>query len=119
MFPAERPAMLNTLARGMMGQPTAMHNGGSFSNFLDEASIEKIAISAWEKFWNKFLNFGNISAGFIRIYLAVRAVKLLLDTIVHGYALHSVYGWSVYLELRNPSFVAPQNKCSQRKATQQ
>lgn len=97
MFPAERPAMLNTLARGMMGQPTAMHGGGSFTNFLDEASVEKIAVSTWNKFWNKFLIFGNISAGFIGIYLAARVIKLILDTIVHGYALHTVYGWSLYL----------------------
>ncbi|KYQ55396.1 hypothetical protein ALC60_05684 [Trachymyrmex zeteki] len=26
-----------------------------------------------------------------------RLIKLLLDTFIHGYALHSVYGWSVYL----------------------
>lgn len=97
MFPAERPAMLNTLARGMMGQPTAMHGGGSFANFLDEAAVEKIALSAWTKFWSRFLIFGNVSAGFIGIYLIVRATKLILDTIVHGYALHTVYGWSVYL----------------------
>ena len=97
MFPAERPAMLNSLARGIMGNPTAMLGGGSFANLLDEASVEKIAISAWKKFWDRFLIFGNISAGFIGIYLLTRAIKLLLDTIVHGYALHTVYGWSVYL----------------------
>lgn len=97
MFPAERPAMLNTLARGMMGHPTIMHGGGSFANILDEASVEKIAISAWQKFWDRFLIFGNISAGFIGIYLAIRTIKLILDTIVHGYVLHTVYGWSVYL----------------------
>ena len=49
MFP---PSVLNTTARGMMGQPSFI-NGGSFSNFIDEASIERIA--AWEKFWNRFL----------------------------------------------------------------
>jgi len=36
-------------------------NGGSVFNLLDEGSIEKIATSACEKFWNKFLIFGNIS----------------------------------------------------------
>jgi len=97
MFPVERPAMLNTLARGMMGQPTTMHGGSSFANILDEASIEKITVSAWNKIWNKFLIFGNISAGLLGVYLAARAIKLILDTIVHGYALHTVYGWSVYL----------------------
>jgi len=80
-----------------MDQPSTMHSGGSFANFLDKTFIEKIAISAWEKFWNKFLIFGNISAGFLGIYLAIKTVKLILDTIVHGYALHTVYGWSIYL----------------------
>ncbi|KYN17049.1 hypothetical protein ALC57_10686 [Trachymyrmex cornetzi] len=96
MFPAERPAILNTMARGILGHSTVM-NGGSLSNLIDEASIERIAISAWKKFWNKFLIFGNISAGLIGIYLIARVIKLLLDTFVHGYALHTVYGWSVYL----------------------
>lgn len=96
MFPAERPAVLNTVARGVMGRPTTL-NGGSISNLIDEASIEKIAVSAWMKFWNKFLFFGNISAGMLGVYLCIRAVKLILDTLVHGYVLHTVYGWSVYL----------------------
>ncbi|KYN20002.1 hypothetical protein ALC57_07653, partial [Trachymyrmex cornetzi] len=72
--------------------------GGSFSNLLSyKASIEKIAMSVWEKFWNKFLIFGNVSAGIIGIYICTRIIKLILDTIVHGYALHTVYGWSVFL----------------------
>ncbi|KYN45242.1 hypothetical protein ALC56_00321 [Trachymyrmex septentrionalis] len=45
MFPAERPAILNIIARGILGQSTVL-NGGSFSNLIDEASIERIAISA-------------------------------------------------------------------------
>jgi len=96
MFPAERPSLLNTVARSIMGRASVLH-GGSLSHLLDEASIEKIAMSTWQKFWGKFLIFGNISAGLLGIYLIVRIVKLLLDTLVHGYALHTVYGWSVYL----------------------
>ncbi|XP_071577514.1 uncharacterized protein [Temnothorax nylanderi] len=96
MFPAERPAVLNTVARGVMGESTVL-SGGSFANLIDEASIEKIALSAWENFWSKFLIFGNISAGLLGIYLFIRAIKLILDTLVHGYALHTVYGWSIYL----------------------
>jgi len=96
MFHAERPSLLNTVARSIMGRASVLH-GGSLSHLIDEASIEKIAISTWQKFWSKFLIFGNISAGLLGIYLIVRIVKLLLDTLVHGYALHTVYGWSVYL----------------------
>ena len=62
MFPAERPAILNTIARGIFGLLTVL-NGGSLSNLIDEASLERIKISTWTKFWNKFLIFGNISAG--------------------------------------------------------
>jgi len=65
-----------------MGQPGFI-NRSSFSNLLDEASIEKIAISAWEKFRNKFLIFGNISAGIIGIYVSARVIKLIIDTFVH------------------------------------
>ncbi|EZA54519.1 hypothetical protein X777_05741 [Ooceraea biroi] len=98
MFPAERPAVLNTVARGVMGRPTTLHEG-SIANLLDETSIEKIAMSTWEKFWNKFLIFGNLSAGCIAIYLIIRVTKLVLDTFVHGYALHTVYGGpSIYSE---------------------
>lgn len=96
MFPAERPAVLNTVVRGVMGQSTIMQ-GGSIANLVDEASIHRIVASTWQRFWGKFLIFGNISAGLIGIYLCVRTIKLILDTLVHGYALHSVYGWSVYL----------------------
>jgi len=96
MFPAEQPAVLNTVAGGIMGQSTLLY-GGSISNLIDEASIEKIAISAWHKFWDKFLIFGNISAGMLEIYFCITDFKLIIDMLVHGYVLHAVYGWSLYL----------------------
>jgi len=40
MFPAERSAVLNTVARGIMGQSTLLY-GGSISNLIDKVSIEK------------------------------------------------------------------------------
>jgi len=70
MFPAERPVVLNTVVRGVLGQLTLIH-GGSISNLIDQASVEKIAVSTWTKFWEKFLIFGNISAGLLGIYLLI------------------------------------------------
>ncbi|XP_025157199.1 uncharacterized protein LOC112589174 [Harpegnathos saltator] len=96
LFPAERPAVLNTMARAMMGHSATIH-GGSFTNLLDEASLEKLATSTWNKIWGRFLIFGNISAGIMGIFLIFRFIKLLLDTILHGFALHSIYGCSCYL----------------------
>ncbi|XP_023288930.1 uncharacterized protein LOC111674084 [Orussus abietinus] len=96
MFPAERPAVLNTVARGIMGQPVVLPSG-SISNLLDETTLNRIVESAWDKTWDKFVKFGNLSAGLIGVIIVIRGIKLLMDTIIHGYALHTVYGWSLYL----------------------
>lgn len=50
-----------------------------------------------EKIWGKFLSFANASAGIIGIYFCIRTIKLIIDTVIHGYAIHSIYGWSVHL----------------------
>lgn len=96
MFPAERPAILNSLARGITGQST-VPQGGSISNLLDEQTLHRIAESAWAKTWGYLMGFGNISAGLIGILIICRGIKLIIDTVIHGYALHTVYGWSLYL----------------------
>lgn len=79
-----------------MGQAAIVH-GGSISNLFYDPSIEKIAVSAWKKIWGQFMTFGNISAGLFGIFVIIRGIKLILDTILHSYALHSIYGCSCYL----------------------
>lgn len=96
MFPVEKPSMLNTLAKGAMGQYVPP---GSFdmNNLLDEKALERIAESTGKKIWRGFTNFGSISAGVLGIILILRLIMLIFDTIIHGYALHTVYGWSLHL----------------------
>lgn len=96
MFPVEKPSMLNTIARGAMGQNIP---AGSISmlNLLDEKSLEHIAESAGRRVWNGFMNFGSASAGILAIFIIARIIKMIIDTIIHGYALHSIYGWSMHL----------------------
>lgn len=96
MFPVEKPSMLNTLARGAMGQSVPP---GSISliHLLDEQSLDRIADSAGRKVWRGFMDFGSASAGILGIILILRLAKLVIDTIIHGYALHSMYGWSLHL----------------------
>jgi len=38
-----------------------------------------------------------VSAGVLAIFFLIRLIKLIVGTIIHGYALHSVYGWSLHL----------------------
>lgn len=96
MFPVEKPSMLNTLARGALGgsiQPGTV----SLSNLLDEDSLNRIVESTGTRLWAGFITFGSASAGVLAVFIIIRVVKLVIDTIIHGYALHSVYGWSMHL----------------------
>lgn len=96
MFPVERPSALNTIAHGAMGgnvPPGTI----SLHNLLDEQSLDRIAEGAGRKLWRGFISFGSASAGVLAIFVIMRAIKLIIDTIIHGYALHSIYGWSIHL----------------------
>lgn len=96
MFPVEKPQMLNILARGAMGQ--SIPSGSiAMMNLFDEKSLEKIAESAGARLWQGFITFGSASAGVMAIFLIIKLVQLIIDTIIHGYALHSAYGWSLHL----------------------
>lgn len=96
MFPVEKPSMLNTIAQGAMGH--AIPPGSvSLYNMLDEKSLEKIAENTGERLWQGFITFGSASAGVLTILLLIRLAKLIIDSIIRGYALHAVYGWSLHL----------------------
>jgi hypothetical protein len=96
MFPVEKPSTLNNLAQGAMGH-TILVGSLSIAGLLDEQALNKIAENTGKKLWNGFMNFGSASAGILGIILIIRIIKLFVDTIIHGYALHTVYGWSIHL----------------------
>ena len=96
MFPVEKPAILNVIARGAMGQ-TVPAGSISISSLLDEASLDRIAQNTSRRIWSGFMDFGSASAGILAIIIILRLAKLVVDTIIHGYALHSIYGWSLHL----------------------
>lgn len=96
MFPVEKPVMLNVIAHGAMGGRVPPGTV-SISNLLDESTLDRIAEGAGRKLWKGFVSFGSISAGVLAIFMIIRGTKLIIDTIIHGYALHSIYGWSIHL----------------------
>ncbi|KYN08239.1 hypothetical protein ALC62_00780 [Cyphomyrmex costatus] len=96
MFPVERPSIVNTLARGAMGNDIPA-GSISLSNLLDEDSLNRIVDSAGKRVWRGFVTFGSASAGVLAIFIIIRTTKLVIDTIIHGYALHTMYGWSLHL----------------------
>ena len=62
---------------------------------LDEPILNHIFESAWLRMWTKFITFGSASTAVITILMIFRLMKFILDTIIHSYALHSMYGWSI------------------------
>ena len=67
MFPARKPNVLNVLEREILVHSN-INDIVSSINLLDEETLNKIAESDWGKF-----------------------------TLIHGYALHNVFGWSIHL----------------------
>ena len=96
MFPIERPAVLNDVAREMQGHQLT-DSEGSILKLLNEDAIEKLVDSTWDRMWSRFLTFGTVSAGIIAIMMIIHLIKAVVDIIIQGYALHSVYGWSIHL----------------------
>jgi len=73
------------------------NQGISLSHLLDKNSIQKITENICKKVWENFISFGNASAEIIKIYFCIRIAKLIIDIIIHGYAIHTIYGWSLHL----------------------
>lgn len=96
MFPAEKPALLNSIARGLTGH-SFDPNTVSIYKMLDEDALNKIAESAASRVWRGFMSFGSATAGIFGIFLVIRLIKIIIDTTIHGYALHTAYGCSMHL----------------------
>lgn len=96
MFPVERPALMNTIVRGATGHHIPA-DSISMYNFLDEKTLSKIASSTSEKIWGGFITFGSASVGILGIWIVIRLIKMIIDILLHGYAIYTVFGWSFRL----------------------
>lgn len=96
MFPIEKPSILENIARGASGHNLPPGTIG-LSTLLDEETIENISRTAGLKIWEHLVSFGSASAGIMAIFIIIRLFKLIIDTLIHGYALHTIYGWSLHL----------------------
>lgn len=95
MNPLEHAAILNDMTREIRGQPLADSRGSIYR--LLNGKIVQIVESAWDKAWTKFMGFGTVSAGVIAIFFLLHLIKSLLDVLVRGYTLYTVFGWSNHL----------------------
>lgn len=96
MFSEEQNAILDSIARGSIGENVEISQF-SFAHLIDEKSIDKIAQRTTAKLWGWLTGFGTISAGMIGLFIVLKIIKFMVDTLIHGYALHRVFGWSLWL----------------------
>ena len=95
-FPLEKSAVLNSVARGMMGQNiTGDKINPAF--LFDADSIKKIIQTTWEHFWGRFMSFGTASAGILGLIMVGRLIKFCADTAIHTITLYNIYGISLHL----------------------
>lgn len=96
MFPVEQPTLMNNLAKTAAGHRVPL-KGLNFANLLDEDAINALTEPITERLFNGILKFGTYTAALIGIWTIIKAFKIILDTIIHGYTLHSIYSWSTHL----------------------
>ncbi|KAL7296737.1 hypothetical protein TKK_0010150 [Trichogramma kaykai] len=96
MFPLERPALLNGFARELHGA-TITTKDGTIIRLMNDDVIDKLVETTWGRLWSKFMSFGSASAGVIAILMILHIVKLAVDVILNGVALHRAYGWSMHM----------------------
>lgn len=96
IFPAEKPAYIESLIRKLSNRH-APDEKLNYQNLFDSNLLTKMARKAWEKLWDGFTKFGIYSAGFITIIMIIQLLKVIIDTIIQGYALYTVYGWGIHL----------------------
>ncbi|KAI4472910.1 hypothetical protein M0804_015560 [Polistes exclamans] len=96
ILPIEQPSILNNIARGATGQKVQTETL-NFMNFVSRNEFNKFAESFTSKVWNGLLKFGSVSAAIRGVMFIFKIIKLVVDSILRGYALHTVYGWSIHL----------------------
>ena len=96
MFPIEKAAVLNGVAREINGH-TVVDTEGSISRLINDNVVDKLIDSTWGRVWNKFITFGSVSAGIMTILIIIQTIKTLIEVLINGYLLHQIYGWSLHL----------------------
>ena len=95
MFPMERQSILNDVARSINNEP--VHDYQGFQNLISENLLESMLTKKLNFLWTKAQIFGQFSSGFIAILMIFSTVKMIIETLVRGYTLHKIFGFSFKL----------------------
>lgn len=71
--------------------------GTDIKSLVSEETTKSWLSATWISVTSWFTLFGTYTSGVIGIFLIARAVKFIVDTVVHGLVLYDLFGWSVKL----------------------
>ena len=94
IFPIEKSALLNTIARQMTNEED--FQGDAIKGLLTDNKIWHIITKGWNIIWAVLTSWGSVSSGIIMLVIIGQAIKLVFDAIIRGCTLHAVYGFSIY-----------------------
>lgn len=93
MYPAERDAISHIIARGVTGNNVNQQHI-KLLNLLSEDSIDSLLKSYWTRMSGVFSTLGNFVLGLVGVWVFLRGLKFIIDTTIHAYTLHLIYGFS-------------------------
>ena len=65
-------------------------------NLLTETTLTNITENTWKKIMEKYEEY-EMSSGIIMTFLIFQFIKIMIDLVIRGCALHTLYGWSMKL----------------------
>lgn len=96
MSPAEKTAVLNTLARGATGK-AIVPGTVNILGIMDENTLTRIAKNTAPKLWIGLIEFETVSAAIFGILVIFKRIKMIVDIAIHGYQLRETYGCGIAL----------------------
>ena len=78
-----------TIGMGITGTSRDFQSLAMTNLFVEDALI-RLADSAWERVWSRFMTFGSASAAILGILVILRTIKYILDAIIYEYVLYRV-----------------------------
>ncbi|AUW34383.1 G [Blacklegged tick chuvirus 2] len=93
LFPIEKVAVENTMARAFQGMSPDMQ-GGSWAKSLSVDDLSHLASDFIGRMWGYFSVLGSTISGLLGFYFLFRILKFTLEVVINAFDLQRKLGWS-------------------------
>lgn len=82
------------MVRKILAPNEGDHQNLNIGNLMDENKLKKMFSTAWDKAWSAFTDFGLLMSTIMGLIFISKIIKFLIDTLIHAYSLHEIFGFS-------------------------